>query len=307
MNSPMCQVSVIIPTYRHQEYVLRTLEAVFAQTFMDYEVIVINDGSPDDTTEALRPLIETGRIRYIEQPNAGQAAARNRGLVEARGKYIAFLDDDDLWLSDKLQWQVEALNAAPDAVLAYGYWQDFTTEPLPDVEEHPFFRPTGDVHAEFTRRNHLISPGQALIRADALRGIGGFDETLWGVDDWDLYIRLSACGEFVYHKRLALYYRNHAANASKDSWRMYGNARRMWRKHFGMLPAPAQMRNWWQMRRSINEMYFDGCAAMAQRLMAEGKRQQAWQIWRAILTTRPGALRRSNVRRSVTRCFLSHG
>ena len=97
----MATVSVIIPTYNHVDYVAETLETVFAQTFGDYEVIVVNDGSPDGTAEVLRPSREAGRIRYIEQANAGQAAARNRGLAEARGEFIAFLDDDDLWPPDK--------------------------------------------------------------------------------------------------------------------------------------------------------------------------------------------------------------
>ncbi len=78
-------VSVVIPTYKHAEYVLATLESVFAQTFTSYEVIVVNDGSPDNTAAKLQPLVDAGRIRYFEQPNAGQSAARNRGLAEARG------------------------------------------------------------------------------------------------------------------------------------------------------------------------------------------------------------------------------
>src|SRR5271170_3450676 len=99
-------VSVVIPTYNHRDFVVEALESVFAQTFTDYEVIVVNDGSPDDTAAVLRPYIESGRIRYIEQENRGQAGARNRGLAEARGEFVAYLDDDDLWLRDKLAWQV---------------------------------------------------------------------------------------------------------------------------------------------------------------------------------------------------------
>src|SRR4051794_22002333 len=127
-------VSVIIPTYKHRDYVLRTLESVFAQTFTDYEIIVVNDGSPDDTADVLRPLVEAGRIRYIEQPNAGQASARNRGIAEARGEFIAMLDDDDLWPAGKLEWQVAEMHRDSDAVVIYGFAEFFGSiqrDPVP--------------------------------------------------------------------------------------------------------------------------------------------------------------------------------
>ncbi|MGA8478958.1 MAG: glycosyltransferase family A protein [Chthoniobacterales bacterium] len=93
----MPSVAVVIPTYNRSSYILETLRSVFAQTFTDYEVIVINDGSPDDTAKLLEPLVKTRRIRYFEQKNAGQASARNKGIQEAKGKFIAFFDDDDIW------------------------------------------------------------------------------------------------------------------------------------------------------------------------------------------------------------------
>ncbi len=99
-------VSVIIPAYRHADMICQTLESVFSQTFRDFEVIVVNDGSPDRTAEVVAPFVANGKIRYFSQRNAGQAAARNRGASEARGKFFAFLDDDDVWPPEKLEWQV---------------------------------------------------------------------------------------------------------------------------------------------------------------------------------------------------------
>jgi glycosyltransferase involved in cell wall biosynthesis len=107
-------VSVVIPTYKHRDFILDTVNSVLSQTFRDFEIIVVNDGSPDDTASLLRPMAESGMIRYVEQSNAAAAAARNRGLEMARGKFIAFLDDDDLWPQDKLEWQVLALSNSPD-------------------------------------------------------------------------------------------------------------------------------------------------------------------------------------------------
>ncbi|MBA2437335.1 MAG: glycosyltransferase family 2 protein, partial [Acidimicrobiia bacterium] len=113
-------ISVVVPTYNHRDFVLQALESAFAQTFTDIEVIVVNDGSGDDTEALLRPLVQAGRIAYLEQENQGQAAARNRGWQAARGKYVAFLDDDDLWPPGKLEWQARVLEEQPQTVLVYG-------------------------------------------------------------------------------------------------------------------------------------------------------------------------------------------
>ena len=170
------RISVIIPTYRHGDTVLETLDSVFAQTFTDYEVIVVNDGSPDDTAERLRPLAETGRIRYFEQPNGGQANARNRGLAEARGEFIAYLDDDDLWPPDKLEWQLDSLEERRcDVVVG-------NVSYFGGVDFIPVWTEAGEIldfHSFFSG-NMIISPGQALIRTGSLRRAGLVGRTFPG-------------------------------------------------------------------------------------------------------------------------------
>ncbi len=235
-------VSVIIPTYNHRDFVLEALSSVFGQTYSRYEIIVVNDGSEDDTAAILAPSIASGKIRYFEQPNSGQAAARNRGISEAGGEFIALLDDDDLWPSDKLQWQVDEMISHPEMVLVYGYAESFG---LTSGCRHPDRKgPSGWVQSELLRANWLRSPGQALIRTSAIRRIRGFDHTLWGSDDWDCWIRLAAVGPFHYHPRLALNYRQHARNSTKEVMRLYENSLKVLRKNLGSCPSVRTWRTW---------------------------------------------------------------
>lgn len=224
------RVSVVIPAYNHAAVLPQTLKSVFGQSFTDWEVIVVNDGSPDDTAGLLRPLAESGRIRYVEQENAGQGAARNRGIELARGKYVALLDDDDLWPPNKLAWQVEALDSNPGAVLVYGTHDWLEPDGSVRAAGHPP-RPSGWVHRDFLKGCWLLSPGQSLIRRSALRAVGGFDPAIWGSDDWDLYIRLAERGTFIFSDRVALHYREHSGSASRRALQHVRNHFKVVRKH----------------------------------------------------------------------------
>ena len=227
MTNPI--VSVIIPTYKHQDFVLATLDSVFAQTFTDYEVIVINDGSPDDTAEVLKPLAEAGRIRYIAQENQGQGAARNRGLAEAQGKFIAFLDDDDLWPTDKLDWQVAALLRRPDAGMVAGTADMINVETGIRAKQTPFL-PEVKFEALFVD-NPFVSPGQTLVRSSLLKQLNGLNPQIWGSDDWDLYFRIAKNSSIVMEDQVALLYQVHPNNASGQMKRMLDNSRRVIKTH----------------------------------------------------------------------------
>lgn len=221
-------VSVIIPTYKHRDYVLESIASVRAQTFTDWELIVVNDGSPDDTHTVLQPLAQAGVIRYIRQENQGQAAARNRGLAEARGEFIAFLDDDDAWPSDSLEWRVRALQSQPEVGVVCGVYR-----PLGSTDTSGFDLDGRGVEITFGDVFNgcpCVSPGQALLRASVLRQVGGFETALWGTDDYDLWMRLCRVTHMQRQHRLSLYYRLHATNASRQSLRMFRNVWRvLWR------------------------------------------------------------------------------
>lgn len=225
-------VSVVIPTYGHAHLIPETLASVLAQTYRPVEIIVVNDGSPDDVASVLEPYARDGRIRYVAQENQGQSAARNRGLALAEGRYVSFLDDDDLLPPDKLAWQVALLQEDPGAVCAYGTHLRFH----PDGRRQPQRNtdcPSGDVRDGFRLRNWLMSPGQALLRTEAVRAVGGFDPDVWGSDDWDLYLRLAKAGRFLYRDREALLYRVHDQNASRHALRHARNHWTVTRRHIG--------------------------------------------------------------------------
>ncbi len=136
----------------------------------------------------------------------------------ARGKYIAMLDDDDLWPADKLQWQVEWLEGHPDVVMVSGKVEYIGRK------ERAFGAGVSEItHEKLFERCPITSPGQTLVCAETLRAIGGLDEKLWATDDWDLLFRLSRVGKVELHDRLSLYYREHQSNASRDKLRWAPN------------------------------------------------------------------------------------
>lgn len=226
MNSPF--VSVIIPTFNHSRYVCASVDSALSQTYVQKEIIVINDGSTDETKHLLSPYISAGLIRYYEQPNSGVACTRNVGIGLSSGEYLAFLDDDDIWPPDKLEWQVEMLSLRNDAVALFG--RGFVLGSETDISSC-----TGSL-SEVSIREHLrgclfLSPGQMLVRKEALIQSGGFSTDVWGADDWDVYLKLGRLGRVLLLDRAALFYRVHESNSSKNYWPHYLASIKVYRRH----------------------------------------------------------------------------
>jgi glycosyltransferase involved in cell wall biosynthesis len=217
----MPKVSVIIPAYNVAPYIGETLDSVFSQTFADYEVIVINDGSPD-TEELERELARfIGRINYVKQENRGAAAARNEGLRTARGEFVAFLDADDLWLSNYLDEQIKFvierncdLVCADAEVFSDGSHKHETyMETL--MADAP---PTGDVTfiGLLSAEQSLITSG-VVVRRERVLEVGLFDEALRNAQDFDLWLRLAWSGtRMAYQRRVLLRYRSRENSLSGD-------------------------------------------------------------------------------------------
>jgi glycosyltransferase involved in cell wall biosynthesis len=210
-----------MPAYNAVPYIGETLDSVFKQTFTDYEVIVINDGSPDtvELEQALKPY--TSRIRYIKQKNLGAGAARNEGLRAAQGEFIAFLDADDVWLPNYLEEQLRFIREnAFDLVCADA--MHFGDSPLAGKTYMEVFMQTASLVGKVTFLG-LVSAEQSLItsgivaRRASIMDVGLFDEGLRNSQDFDLWLRLVRRGaRAAYQKQLLLRYRCHENSLSGD-------------------------------------------------------------------------------------------
>lgn len=179
-------VSVIIPTFNRARLVERAMRSVLAQTIEDFEIIVIDDASTDNTRWVV-DRIDDSRIRYLHhESNRGGAAARNSGIEVATGTYIAFLDSDDRWLPHKLERQIPLLSSQPNVGLAYSGYE--VVDDVGRVIERVTPRFRGQLYSLLLRRN-CMGASTVVVRAACLNRIGGFDERLPSCQDWDLWIR----------------------------------------------------------------------------------------------------------------------
>jgi len=206
-------VTAAITTYNRAQYLRGALESVFAQTYGEVEVLVVDDGSTDDTEAALAPFKD--RIRIVRQENRGRSGARNTAVLEARTPFISFLDSDDRWLPDKLARQVPVLQRGKRIAMAHGHVD------LIDEDERPLAAETARHHELFSaaHRNGVTYAGYAFdcrcfssamtARVDAIQRVGLYDPSLL-LDDYDLYLRLALEFEIVFLEGPAVaLYRHH--------------------------------------------------------------------------------------------------
>ncbi len=213
-------VSVVIPVKNAAAFIREAIESALAQDDVA-EVIVVDDGSTDETTAIVR-AIRDERLRTVRNDSAGVSAARNLGARMAAGRWLLFLDADDRLRRGAVAALIAAAGSAPRAVLVYGDYD------LIDSEGRPIGRrgllqgrrkPSGDVLARLVAGNFIVNGGIMLVRSDAFRSAGGFDETLKFCEDWHCWCRLAAIGEFAFVPALLLDYRLHTANTMNAATR----------------------------------------------------------------------------------------
>jgi glycosyltransferase involved in cell wall biosynthesis len=234
-------VSVVLTTNRASPYLQTALESLVAQTYTEWELILVDDGSPEpDAVEAACSSVPGARV--IHQANAGISVARNVGIAGSRGTYVAFLDDDDEWSPERLALQVAALQARPDAVAAYGQI-DFIDEHGDNVGTAELA--PGDLGAFL--RNDMSAPIISLmVVRRALDRVGGFHSMFAMSEDIDLIYRLARAGPFVFVPEVLVHYRRHGANMSANMRQSALWSRRaLW------------LQQWWSARAGETELLED--------------------------------------------------
>lgn len=245
------KVSVIIPTYNRQDLVQKTIDSVLNQTFRDWELIVVDDGSTDQSASVLQERYGS-RIIYIYQENQGESAARNRGLCSATGEYVAFLDSDDLWHPNKLQRQIEAFAEKPELglVSTQAYWINYEGLLLRQAP-HGHGRENNDISWQDLVLDNVVAGGgsAAMVRRSCLSHVGGFDSDIRFGEEWDLWIRLARHYPLTQIPQALIYYRLHRfgtrgwAPRPSEAERLYSEHCRILQKAFADCPYDSQICN----------------------------------------------------------------
>jgi glycosyltransferase involved in cell wall biosynthesis len=216
MSTPL--VSIITPIYNGKQYISETIKSALAQTYKNFELLLINDGSTDNSAEIIRSYFNDERIIYIEQKNSGVASARNTAIRVAKGKYIGFLDQDDLWHKNKLEEQVAILENDENIALIHSK-QDFIDSQGNEINFNWIIGGTGDCFADIFIKNK-IAVLTVLIRKTILDEIGLFNEQLSGADDYEMWLRVTLRHPIKYLDIPLATYRFHDNNISKNSFKM---------------------------------------------------------------------------------------
>lgn len=223
-------VSVVIPCYNQGRFLREAIESAVYQTHPGVEVIVVDDGSTDDTESVVR---RQGAARYLWQPNQGAASARNAGLRESRGSYVIFLDADDRLLTHAVATGIQALSAHPDWAFVTGHVRVVHDDGSP-ASVPPQAHADRNPYIELLSANYIWAPGAVLYRRSLFEALQPFDTTAGGSADYELNLRIARRFPIGCHHQVVLEYRHHRASMSGDARYMLKSAvsvRRSQRKY----------------------------------------------------------------------------
>lgn len=232
-------ISVIIPAYNAMRYIAETIETVFEQTFDDFELIIINDGSSDGIEHWVAQITDP-RVKLVSQENKGLAGARNSGIAYAQGEYLAFLDADDLWEPTKLEKQLRVLEENPEVALVYTWvaYIDETGKPTGRVFKN---QAEGNVWKKLAERNIVECGSVAMVRRSCFESVGLFDRNLGSfVEDWDMWLRIASRYLFKVVKEPLVYYRQSSSSASRNWEGMARSFEIVIEKAFSAAPSELQ-------------------------------------------------------------------
>ncbi|WP_372966646.1 glycosyltransferase [Marinobacter sp.] len=199
------RVSVITPTFNRAGYLPIAVESVLAQSFEDFELIVIDDGSTDETPELMKQYLADSRVRYFQQPNQGQSVARNRGIAESSGEFICFLDSDNAWVESRLASALQAFEANPQADIVYGDYMVIDAEGR-ELGVNRMKRYSGRITPMLIHDN-FVSMNTTMTRRRCFEEMGGFDSNDRLAEDYGLWLRFSTQYTFHYLPEVLGFYR----------------------------------------------------------------------------------------------------
>lgn len=249
----MAKVDVVIPAYNAARFLPAAIESVEAQTFQDWRILLVNDGSTDHTEEVVAPFRERlgEKLRCIKQANAGLPAARNTAIRNSTAEFLALLDADDIWLPWRLEESLKSLEGRPEAGLSYGM--------IRYIDEQGKTTPWQDrrqKHAEgwvathiYTRSINLPCP-TITFRRSCVDGVGLFDEKMRATEDRDMWLRIALKYEVRFVERVIAHYRRSANSMSTDLNRMLTAQLQFIEKHRGAPGCGA-----WQRRQALSRIY----------------------------------------------------
>jgi len=209
----MPTVSVIIHTYNNEKFIAETVESVLNQTYKDYEIIVVDDGSEDGTRDALIPYMQ--KIRYHYKENGGIASAKNAGISLSETEFVAFLDHDDLWVPDKLQLQMEHFNENPQIGLVYAKYTSFRDGK--ELRTKPEKGYSGWIFKELLAKS-FIQTSTVVVKRECLDAVGPYDETFSLGDEYDMFLRIARKFQCGFVDKGLTRYRVHDTNASNNDF-----------------------------------------------------------------------------------------
>lgn len=292
------KVSVLIPSYNHAHYLVYALDSVVSQSFSDWEVIVIDDGSTDDT-QRVTAQFDDPRIKYIYQENRGLSAARNTGIQAANADIIALLDADDIWRVNYLETMLAPLDSQPEAVAVYcGFLyidENGQDVGIPSIKVVP----PKEFRDYFAANGNWLVPSGVVFRKVIAENEGCFDESLRAVEDAYLWSKMSYVGPFFGIPLPLVGYRRHDANMSSDPQRMVSSNYKILERYHG--PPQGDTATWTDRKKYIYTRYFRSAAI---RYLAFGDSQMSAYLFLRMQEITPEAGKEIGIWRSVARVHL---
>lgn len=271
-------ISVIIPAYNAEKTILETIESIRVQTFQEFEIIVIDDGSKDKTLETVKSIPDS-RIKIFSYPNGGVSVARNRGIEHSTGDFLSFIDNDDLWTPEKLEAQLAVLLNDSDVDAVYSW----TVNMFDDGQSISFGKasePTvqGNIYPDLLVSSFIGSGSNILIRRKVADTIGGFNPDL-NCSDWDFYLRVSAEFRFAVVPKPQILYRRTSSSMSSNVKSMEQDGLKVIERAYSNAPSEFQ----YLRPRSLAFLYrYCAGLCLAQNLDADGLQYAREKLFMAI-------------------------